>query len=53
VAAFAFWIADRRQEESLLSCPGLTRASIRFCLMDCRVKPGNDELDHGLKWRHT
>jgi hypothetical protein len=33
------------------SCAGLTRASIFFArkflrrLMDCRVKPGNDDLD--------
>jgi hypothetical protein len=25
-----------------LSCVGSTRASIPFCKMDCRVKPGND-----------
>src|SRR5258705_3303982 len=27
-----------------MSCAGLTRASIPFVRMDCRVKPGNDEL---------
>jgi hypothetical protein len=27
----------------LLSCPGLTLASIYSRMLDCRVKPGNDE----------
>jgi hypothetical protein len=30
------------------SCAGLTRASIFFVKMDCRVKPGNDKLDYPL-----
>jgi hypothetical protein len=37
------------------SCPGLTRASINenrnaLILMDCRVKPGNDEIRPGLMY---
>jgi hypothetical protein len=28
-----------------LSCAGLTRASIAFAKMDCRVKPGNDKIN--------
>jgi hypothetical protein len=28
------------------SCAGLTRASIHFQKMDCRVEPGNDKKNH-------
>jgi hypothetical protein len=30
------------------SCAGLTRASILQKKMDCRVKPGNDEMSAAL-----
>jgi two-component system, chemotaxis family, chemotaxis protein CheY len=55
-------VSRRRDISNHSSCPGLTRASIAcasrhrgsFQKMDCRVKPGNDEigLNGGLHYHH-